>query len=132
LPRGECLRGKKPFKTFTAQYCLDCLLEEDDVKTSENTGALSRALMEELPMERQRYLGQGSKEYAEILATVKVQDWVSQEIAAAFLALHLRDGTCSKSYIRRLAREKSITRHGKTGKIQSSSLIDYRNKLIKS
>ena len=125
---GECLRGKKRVKTLTAQYCCDCLLE-DDVKTSENARALSKALMEELPMERQRYLGRSSEEYTEIVATVKVQEWVSQEIAAAFLAPYLRGGTCSKRNIRKLAGQEKIHRNRLTGKIKSSSLIDYCNKL---
>jgi len=44
----ECLRGEKGVKTFTPRYCSN-YLREDDIKTPENEGALSRALMEELP-----------------------------------------------------------------------------------
>ena len=43
----ECLRGEKGVKTFAPRYCSN-YLREDDIKTSENEGALSRALMEEL------------------------------------------------------------------------------------
>ena len=125
------LRGEKGLESFTAKYCFDCLLE-DDAKTTENARALSRALMEELPMERQRYLGQSSDEYAEIVAAVKAQEWMSQETAAAFLAPYLRRGTCSGRYIRRLADQEDLHRNKLTGKIRSSSLIDYRNKLIQS
>ena len=128
---GEYLRGERGLKTFTAQYCFDVLLK-DYAKTSENAGALSKAFIEELPMERQRYLGQSSDEYAEIVAAVKAQEWMSQETAAAFLAPYLRRGTCSSRYIRRLADQEDLRRNKLTGKIRSSSLIDYRNRLVQS
>ena len=81
---------------------------------------------EELPKEFKRQLGHN---YAKVESEVQATEWANQKIAAAFLAPYLRDKTCSDRQIRKLAEQECIIRNKVTGKINSSSLIAYRDRL---